>query len=776
MRFLITKLSNNLITIMLGKIFIYIAFVSSLISVAGFFSAHLGKEKFLKIGRIFFHITAVSIILAAVNLLYLILTHQYQFAYVWEQSNSELQLPLLISTFYSGQEGSFMLWSLFTAIFGIVLSNYVSKSDRLEPQVMSVFTFVLTFLSLIIILKSPFKYIWEAFPKEVEPGFMPPDGRGLNPLLQNFWMVIHPPILFIGFASLAVPFSFAIGTLLKNQYDKWIVYSMPWLLFSGGVLGLGIMLGGYWAYSILGWGGYWAWDPVENSSLIPWIIAVAGVHTMLVQKKTGAYKKTNLILSILGFLLVLYSTFLTRSGILGDSSVHSFVDPGTVVYLALVVFILSFILISAAAIITRLKYLKSEVKAQTEFFTKETFLFFGSMILCASALIITAGTSMPLLSKASIDTNFYNNWNMPIAILLLITLGVSVFLEWKKTGKEKFLANILQPLIYSVVVTVVLIIIGVKNVSMILLAFVSLLAFFINLIMVIRVIKTGKPNFGGTLAHVGIALFFLGVIGSAKYSEEVNLSLELNKPMEAFGYKFTYVGAEPFMDANNQSDTMYYFNVMVEKDNKEMKMKPVMYYSKFSQGIMKNPDIANFFMKDLYLSPMSYEEPQFFSNDQMYDFKKGDKKKIGNLEVEFVDFDFGNIQKGGKEMMSGNYTIAATLKISDGKNTETISPKLHAINGQQDYIKADSKLSPGMEFYFTSMKLSGEEQGGNSASIGIVDTKDPTKKSRKDETLVASVAIKPFIWVLWTGVAVLVIGFFIAVFRRRKELFAKEGN
>lgn len=758
---------------MLGKIFIYIAFLSSIISVISFFLVHLGKTKLLKTGRIFFHITAISVILASVFLMYLILTHQYQYAYVWEESNSELQLPLLISTFYAGQEGSFMLWTLFTAVFGIVLSNYVSKEDRLEPQVMSVFSLVLAFLALIVILKSPFNYIWDAFPKEVEQGFIPPDGRGLNPLLQNFWMVIHPPILFIGFASLAVPFSFAIGTLMKNEYNKWVVFSMPWLLFSGGILGLGIMLGGYWAYSILGWGGYWAWDPVENSSLIPWIIAVAATHTMLVQKKTGAYKKTNLILSILGFLLVLYSTFLTRSGILGDSSVHSFVDPGAVVYLALVIFISTFILISIIAIVIRLKYLKNEVKTQNEFFTKETFLFLGSMILCASALVITAGTSMPLLSKASIDTNFYNTWNMPFAIILLITLGVSVFLEWKKTGKEKFFTNILQPLIYSVIVTVVLIVIGVKNVAMIILSFASLLAFFINLIMVIRVIKTKKPNFGGTLAHVGIALFFLGVIGSAKYSEEVNLSLELNKPMEAFGYKFTYVGATPFMDANNKSDTMYHFNVVVEKDNKEMTMKPVMYFSKFSQGIMKNPDIANFMTKDLYVSPMSYEEPQFFSNDQMFEFKKGEKKKVGNLDIEFVDFDFGNIQKGGQEMMSGNYIISATLNVSDGKNTETISPKLKAVNGEQEYIKAESKYFTGYDFYFINMKLLGEEKGGNKASIGIVDAKDPTKSSRKVETLVASIAIKPFIWVLWTGVAILVIGFFVAVYRRRKELFAK---
>lgn len=758
---------------MLGKIFIYIAFLSSIISVISFFLVHLGKEKLLKIGRLFFHITVISVILASVFLMYLILTHQYQYAYVWEESNSELQLPLLISTFYAGQEGSFMLWTFFTAVIGIFLQGYVSKEDRLEPQVMSIYSLVLAFLSLIIIFKSPFKYIWEAFPKEVEQGFMPPDGRGLNPLLQNFWMVIHPPTLFIGFSSLAVPFAFAIGALMKNKYDKWIVYSMPWLLFSGGVLGLGIMMGGYWAYSILGWGGYWAWDPVENSSLIPWIIAVAGIHTMLVQKKNGGYKKTNLILSILAFLLVLYSTFLTRSGILGDSSVHSFVDPGAEVYLALIIFISSFVLISIVAILVRLKDLQSPTKETSAFFTRESFLFMGSIALCASALVITAGTSMPLISKASIDTNFYNTWNLPLAIIILVISGLSIFLEWKKTGREKFLANIFQPFIYALIVTIVLVVVGVKNVAMILFLFASLFTFFINLIMVLRKLKTKKFTFGGALAHVGIALFFIGVVSSSKYSEEVNLSLELDKPMEAFGYTFTYTGAEPFIDANNKSDTMYYMNVKVEKGSKEMTMKPIMYYSKFSQGIMKNPDIANFFKKDLYISPMSYEEPQFFSKDQLFDFKKGETKKIGDLEIQFKDFDFGNIQMGGKEMASGNYTLGATLNITNGKDKETISPKLNAVNGEQSSVKAQLKDNPDYEFYFVNMKLGGEEQGGSQATIAVVDLKSQPNGSMKNETLVANVAIKPFIWVLWTGVIILVIGFFISVYRRRKELFAK---
>jgi cytochrome c-type biogenesis protein CcmF len=324
---------------MIGKFLIYIALISSLISVIGFFGAHLGKEKYLKAGRFFYHISSIAIVAASFFLLYIILTHQFQYTYVWQQSNRDLQLPLLMSTFFAGQEGSFMLWTFMTAVIGVFLLNFVSKGKRLEPQVMTIFTLVLGFLSLILILKSPFNYVWESFLGEVKEGFIPQEGRGLNPLLQNYWMIIHPPVLFLGYASLAVPFSFAIAALIKNSYYKWVGFSLPWLLFSAATLGLGIILGGYWSYGVLGWGGYWAWDPVENSSLVPWIIAIAVIHTMLAQKRTDGYMKTNLILCILSFLFVLYSTFLTRSGILGDSSVHSFTDPGAEVYLALILFI-----------------------------------------------------------------------------------------------------------------------------------------------------------------------------------------------------------------------------------------------------------------------------------------------------------------------------------------------------------------------------------------------------------------------------------------------------
>ncbi|MFN3694323.1 MAG: cytochrome c biogenesis protein CcsA, partial [Ignavibacterium sp.] len=380
---------------MAGSVILSLALVFSIISMVLYYLTFRGYNNTLNFARAFYHAMTIFVIAASTFLWYAILTHQYQYKYIFSYSNNSLSTGLLLSSFWGGQEGSFMLWLLLTAIIGVILQSYASKRGDLEPRVMTVFTLATTFLLVMVSpwFKNPFEYIWVTPVfielKAINPQFlnmpfiqnfifsdqqtgnnfvqMGPDlyaaltqsgiavndfiinGRGLNPQLLNFWMQIHPPILFVGFAMATVPFSFAIAALMKDDYKEWISQAFPWTLAGTGILGLGIMLGGYWAYEMLGWGGYWAWDPVENSSLIPWLIGVAAIHTMLVQKRSqnkgegiGRYAKTNLILSILVYVLVLYSTFLTRSGVLGDASVHSFVDPGMLVYLFLIVFISSF--------------------------------------------------------------------------------------------------------------------------------------------------------------------------------------------------------------------------------------------------------------------------------------------------------------------------------------------------------------------------------------------------------------------------------------------------
>ena len=353
---------------------------------------------------------------------------------------------------------TFLLWLLFTVLIGLIVINQTSKEKDFEAQVMMPFLVVVMFLLIMInpMLKSPFGYIW-ADVNYIDQKFINPNilgytfmksfifqndsgqsfvkvseelintikanglsvdnlviqGKGLNPLLQNFWMQIHPPVLFLGFALATTQFSFAMAALIKNDYRTWIKYNLPWTLITALFLGLGIMIGGYWAYGVLGWGGYWAWDPVENSSLIPWIFAVALLHTLIVQKqsqtehKLGSLGKTNLILSVFTFVLVVYSTFLTRSGILSEASVHSFSDPGSFVYSVLIFFLFGFILSVFIGIYKRRKTLNNYKPLSTNILSRELGLFYGSMLLIGSAIAILIGTSAPIFGS-SVDISFYN--------------------------------------------------------------------------------------------------------------------------------------------------------------------------------------------------------------------------------------------------------------------------------------------------------------------------------------------------------------------------------
>ena len=749
---------------MIGKVLIYIGFIASVVTVASYLLNIRGKIKTTKLPRLFFHITAVTVLLASAYLLNLILSHQFQFTYVWEYSSRDLGTPLLMSTFYAGQEGSFMLWTLFSVITGVFLLTFVTKHKGFEAPVMTAYTLVLTFLTFLLILKSPFNYVWETFPGEASVGFTPEDGRGLNPILQNFWMVIHPPILFLGFVGMAVPFAFAIGALMNNKFNEWVGIAMPWLLYGTGILGLGLILGGYWAYGVLGWGGYWAWDPVENSSLIPWIIGIAAVHTFISQKATGGYKKTNIVLAILGFIFVLYSTFLTRSGVLSDASVHSFVQPGMEVYIVLVLFILTFLILSAVMFAVKFKKMASEKKQEeTPFFSRENTMYIGAMLLIASAAIIITGTSMPIITKSSVEISFYNQMNMPLAILMMVLAGLAFYLDWKKGNTEKFLKRIRIPAVLALIGTVIIYFIGADNLYYSLFVFVSLTVFFVCIERIIELIRSKRSTFGASLAHLGIALFFLGVIGSAKYSEEENLSLEKNIPVQAFGYTFTYLGDEEFTDPQNTRDQKYYLNVRMENEDGQLILKPVMYYSTFMNSVMKNPDIASFIAKDVYFSPMELMAAQMFDKEDEFSLKKGEGKQFENFKLTYRAPDLSGVDMGSQDMSGGTYSLSAVLDIETAKGTDSVKAKLNYFEGNPVPEPLELKSDTSFVLYFTGMNVN-----ESSATFALVNKSK--KVHQHDDTLVATVGIKPFIGVLWIGAFIMIFGFFYAIARRVKNL------
>jgi cytochrome c-type biogenesis protein CcmF len=750
----------------MGTLLINIAFASALISSVCYFAANGGKEKFIRYGRTFYHIAAVFVISSAAYLLYLIITHRFEFTYVWNYSARDLPWNLLISTFYAGQEGSFHLWAFLTAVLGIFLLSYLANrdaeiksphhKDKYEPLVMGLYSLILSFLAFILVIKSPYMMVWESFPKDVSIGFVPEDGRGLNPLLQNFWMTIHPPILFTGFTSLAVPFCFAVAALIKNEYSRWMKLGLPWTLFGGMILGLGIMLGGYWAYGVLGWGGYWGWDPVENSSFVPWIVIVAAIHAMVSEEKTGKFKKTSLVLCIVAYVLVLYSTFLTRSGVLGDASVHSFVDPGQEVYLFLIVFLSLFGGGGIAMVLFRLKSLKTtESEQQSQLLSRESALFVGAITLCAAALVIAIGTSWPIIAKGTVEPEFYNRMNLPLAILIASINGFSILLKWRYSEEKQFLNSLYFPLGFTALVTIVLVIIGVRDFIIALLAAASFFALFINLEIAYRIFTKDKVKSGPNIAHTGLMVLFLGIIGSARYSEEVNVSLPLNETKQALGYNLTYKGATPIKG----DEEKFHFNVVVEKEGRGFLLQPVMYYSEYSEGVMKNPDIANLVTKDLYLSPMALETPQDISSSDMISLKKGEEKEIHGMKVKFIDFDRSKFNRDAMQEGKDNIMGAELEVIIDGKIHKVVAEQKITSSGSENIpskISANDKYT----FYLLQLAVAGE----SSVDIAVVDESMP--KTDSPETLVLTASIKPFINLVWGGTIIMVLGFFASLLRR----------
>ncbi len=326
----------------LGHFFLVFSFFAALLSAIGYFISEnntTAKDTWKRIARISFSLHGVMVIGVFVLLFIMILNHWFEYHYAWRHSSMDLPLKYVISSFWEGQEGSFLLWEFWIVILGWVL---MFTAKDWESPTMFVVSVTQVFLGTMVLGVYVFGYKIGSNPfvllrQEMAdaPVFQRPeylsmiaDGNGLNPLLQNYWMTIHPPVLFLGFASTLIPFAFVIASLWRKDFKGWVAPALPWALFSIGIFGTGILMGGAWAYESLSFGGFWAWDPVENMSFVPWLLILAALHLHLVYKHTGHSLFTTYLFYILGWLMVLYSTFLTRSGILGDTSVHAFTDLG----------------------------------------------------------------------------------------------------------------------------------------------------------------------------------------------------------------------------------------------------------------------------------------------------------------------------------------------------------------------------------------------------------------------------------------------------------------
>jgi cytochrome c-type biogenesis protein CcmF len=738
----------------LGQVALICAGVMSLGAAIGYARVTPDRPGSLALPRMLMAVSTTFVVIASAILTALLLTHDFSNAYVYGYSDRSLPLHFLLSSFYAGQEGSFLFWVLCSSLIAVVLSGFTRKRDT-EPEVMTVFLFVQVMLIALSVIKSPFTSIWAAHP-ELPVGQLPADGHGLNPLLQNFWMVIHPPVLFIGFALMAVPFSQAVGGLMKRKPSLLSEQGLSWTLLAVSVLGLGIMLGAYWAYGVLGWGGYWGWDPVENSSLVPWLTGVALIHTLVAQRRTGKYLKTNLVLAIISFLLVIYSTFLTRSGILGDASVHAFTDPGAGVYWLLLSFLILIMLSGAGSLVWRFRELKGE-PGTPGWLTRESLLAAGTIVLLLSATVVLFGTSLPIFSRIRVEGAFYDSTNLPLAILMALFIGISLSTQWEDHDARFTARRMWKTMLAAVLATLACVLSGMNDVATGALVFTAFFALFVNIEHGAKII-TGDPLFlGGKLAHIGLAIFFLGVVGSGKYASKEHISLPRSMPVQALGHTLTYTGF------NVTPDQKYIFDVQADRAGSVVVLHPVM-FDAGQQGIMRNPDIISRLTSDLYFSPQSLEPPQEDGAKSELDLQKGETRQLGEASVTFTGF--AMTAHMGKEMSEkeAESGVGATLTVTRNGKTETVTPRLIPRAEEPEHPGVPSFLLES-EVQLLSMNIS-MGQGPSTITVAITRTHGSTPKP---EILIGEVSVKPFINLVWVGTVLMMVGFGLAIVKRWRD-------
>jgi cytochrome c-type biogenesis protein CcmF len=522
-----------------GQFALALAWVVTAYSVvASLLGIRLKNDKLIASGRNAALGTCASITTAIVCLGYLFAVSDFSIKYIAAHSNRDLPIYFKVSSIWGGQEGSLLFWGwLLTIYTALVTIQNWRKHSAMMPYVTAVLmTTSLFFTTLLLFGVNPFNQTVFLQAQSSPLPFVPRDGNGLNPLLQDPYMVIHPPMLYLGFVGFAVPFAFAIAAMVTKQLgDTWIRTTRRWTMVAWMFLSIGIMLGGKWAYHELGWGGFWGWDPVENASLMPWLIGTAFLHSVMVQEKKGMLKIWNMVLVIMAYIMSIFGTFLTRSGVV--NSVHAFAQSPIGGYFA--AFIVVALSASLYLLFDRLPYLKSEAQMESVVSRESSFMF-NNLILLAACFAVFWGTMFPVISEAvtgtkiTVSAPFFNKVNVPIAIFLMFLTGVGPLLAWRKASTDSLKRNFLAPAIIALAAGVVLYFSGIRH-------FYAWLALVMSIFVAItifrefykgakaRTVGTGERlveavvnltfrntrRYGGYIVHFGFVLLFIGWAGQA---------------------------------------------------------------------------------------------------------------------------------------------------------------------------------------------------------------------------------------------------------------------
>ncbi len=535
-----------------------------------------------------FGLHSAAILGAVVTLWALFLGHRFEYAYIAEYSSRALSPALTFAASWAGQEGSILLWALLMALVGVALMRQPGPLSR--P---AMFFVALAQLGLLVLLlvRSPFRV------SHVTPA----DGQGLNPLLEDPWMVVHPPVLFVGYAAMVAPFALAGAALVLGLWREWNRAVWPWVLFAVLSLGTGIALGGIWAYKVLGWGGYWGWDPVENASLVPWLVAVALLHGLFIQKTTGGLVRSNLLMAFLGWLTVLGGTYLTRSGVLQDFSVHSFADSGLNV--PLIVNLAGALLIAAVLLAWRWRAIESRPTRWTSV-SREAALWVGLVTVLVFAAMVTFGTIAPLLTSlagrpASVRPSFYQSMSVPLGVLLVLVMAVAPALRWSRQVGFGWLTALAPGFLCALLAFGGALLTGVRDGAHLALLATTGFALGINAWMTVKLFRRGWSYGAGYLGHAGLAIMILGMVMSTALGRTERLTLRTGESGQALGYTITYRGDHFDPRGGHQLD------VLVSRKGWSFEARPQLLKMPQGEGSMHKPAISG--RRELYLSPVDVQ-------------------------------------------------------------------------------------------------------------------------------------------------------------------------
>jgi cytochrome c-type biogenesis protein CcmF len=778
----------------LGNVLAIFSFSFALLATFSYFSAEKYQDNsWKKLGRLAYAIHAFSVIGVAAVLLVMFINQYFEYHYIWHHSSSQMPLRYVFSAFWEGQEGSFILWMFWQALLGLIL---MKTSKSWESSVMTVFSSVQVFLASMIlgiyvfdykIGSSPFLVLLREHPDFVDlPLFKMPDyvskidGRGLNPLLQNYWMTIHPPTLFLGFASTLIPFSYAVAALWRQKFFDWINPVLPWTFFSISILGLGILMGGAWAYEALSFGGFWAWDPVENASLVPWLTLVGAGHIMLLQKRQKSSPVFLYVLTLLTFLLGLYSTFLTRSGVLGESSVHAFTDLG--MSGQLLVYLLFYVLLSVVLIAVNYKKIPKN-KEEEHFLSREFWMFIGALVLFVSAFQIIFTTSIPVINKVlgtdmapPVDrVQHYNIWQIPFAVVVLLLIGATQFMKYKKTDSKSLTKEILPALIISLILTIVLIIgFAFKDIFYIALLFASIFGLTANADFFVRKFKLHLLKGSSAIAHIGFSLLILGALISTSkstvisgntsgvdisslgedFQNQENILLFKGDTLPMGAYKVSY---------RNKRKEGVYIKYTIEyytKDNRPaFVLEPTIQVNP-RMGNVAEPDTKHFLDKDIY-THITYADLEV--DDDTSGYTEPEKKKINFGDSIFssnaiIVFDSlsKNVDKKSKHLLPEDIAMEAVMSVYDVQGNRYEARPLFVIHNESAFSFADEVEELGIRLELTDII----------PDENLFEFALSEKKSNKRDFVIMKAIVFPWINVLWLGIIIMTLGSLSAVVNR----------